>query len=92
MEKIGKSLKECRSHCDFAAYRFLREGKCRSEIENMKTKLSEARSYAEKEIERLKAEERTGPPKNQAQHHLTEGESQDQKPTPGRMKQSGDGS
>lgn len=80
-EKVDKSLEWCQSHCEFAAHKFLREGECSAEIENIKKKLSEVRSCAEKEIERLKAEGSTELPKIQAQRHLAEeGKSRDQKP------------
>ena len=80
-EKIDKYLEWCQGQCEFAAHKFLRESECSAEIENIKNKLSEVRSCAEKEVERLKAEESSRPPKNQAQCHLSEeGKCRDQRP------------
>jgi hypothetical protein len=80
-EKIDKALEWCQGHCEFAAHKFLREGECGTEIGNIKNKLSEIRACAEREVERLKADETTEPPKGIAQPNRQEdGKSRDQRP------------
>lgn len=80
-EKIDKSLEWCQSHCEFAAHKFLREGDCSTEIDNIKNKLSEVRTCAGQEVEKLKAEEAAGTAKKQAQPHAPDtGKSRDRRP------------
>ena len=61
-EQIDKALEWCQSHCEHAAHKFLREGECSGEIDNIKNKLSQVRETAEKEVQRLKDEEVARPP------------------------------
>jgi hypothetical protein len=69
-EKIDKSLEWCQGQCEFAAHKFLREGECATEIENIKNKLAEVRLSAEEEVRRLKDEETAGSLKRSASRHL----------------------
>jgi hypothetical protein len=56
-DKIDKALEWCQSHCEYAAHKFLREGECSKEIENIKKKLSEVQQSAKKEVQNLKSRE-----------------------------------
>ncbi|KAF4618997.1 hypothetical protein G7Y89_g14849 [Cudoniella acicularis] len=58
-DELDKGLEWCQSQCEHAAHQFLRDGECGTEIANIKRKLSEVKEKAEKEMERLKAEEAT---------------------------------
>ena len=80
-EKIDKALEWCQGHCEFAAHKFLREGECGTEIENIKNKLNEVRTGAQQEVKRLKAEEASGPLKRPAPRQGPEdGEARDKRP------------
>jgi hypothetical protein len=56
-DTIDKRLEWCQSRCEHAAHQFLRDGECSTEIEDIKSKLTEVKEAAEKEIEKLKTEE-----------------------------------
>jgi hypothetical protein len=62
-EQIDKALEWCQGHCEHAAHKFLREGECSAEIDNIKNKLSQVRESAEKEVQRRKEEDAARPPR-----------------------------
>ena len=80
-EKIDKALEWCQGHCEFAAHKFLREGECGTEIENIKNKLTEVRTCAQQELEKLKDVEAPAPPKRPAQRQgVEQGKARDKRP------------
>ncbi|KAG4422906.1 hypothetical protein IFR04_003976 [Cadophora malorum] len=60
-DDLDKGLEWCQGQCEHAAHQFLRDGDCSTEIENIKRRLEEVKSSAEKEIEKLKKEEEERP-------------------------------
>ncbi|TAQ84057.1 hypothetical protein B7494_g7616 [Chlorociboria aeruginascens] len=58
-DDVDKGLEWCQSQCEHAAHQFLREGECTTEIENIKKKLGEVKTTAEKELDKLEAEKPT---------------------------------
>lgn len=80
-EKIDKSLEWCQGQCEFAAHKFLREGECAAEIENIKNKLAEVRLASEEELRRLDEETAASSLKRSASRHLPdEGKAREMKP------------
>jgi len=60
-DEVDKGLEWCQAQCEHAAHQFLRDGDCSTEIGNIKSRLDEVKGTAEREIEKLKKEEATGP-------------------------------
>jgi hypothetical protein len=80
-DTIDKALEWCQGQCEFAAHKFLREGECGTEIENIKNKLNEVRTCAQKEVDRLEVEEASALPNVQSSRQSSgEGKPRDQKP------------
>ena len=57
-EEADNDLEITQNLCEVAAHQFLRDGDCRLEIEGMRKKLENCRAIAEREVEKLKEEER----------------------------------
>ena len=60
-DDLDKGLEWCQGQCEHAAHQFLRDGDCSTEIENIKRKLGEVKTSAEKEIDKLKTAEAANP-------------------------------
>ncbi|RFU32864.1 hypothetical protein B7463_g3435, partial [Scytalidium lignicola] len=54
-DELDTGLEYCQVQCERAAHQFLRDGECATEVENIKGRLREVKSKAEKEIEKLKS-------------------------------------
>jgi hypothetical protein len=60
-DELDKGLEWCQGQCEHAAHQFLRDGDCSTEIANIKRKLEEVKTSAEKEVEKLKTTEAANP-------------------------------
>ena len=56
-DELDKGLEWCQGQCEHAAHQFLRDGECSTEIENIKRRLGEVGEMAEREVEKLRAEQ-----------------------------------
>lgn len=91
-DEIDKALEWCQGHCEHAAHKFLREGDCSTEIDNIKKRLSQIKACAGNEVKRLDEEEVNLPPTVQTPQHQREGKARELKSpqirkAPGQTKQ-----